>query len=385
MPKLLQSLLFPLLIIANSACEKNSNTDSSDKIPNRKNEDQKPIKVVGSQTSYDGEKLLKPETLLDYEAIKKRILLNSDPLTDDEKLELSNFFKQGPIEDCKKLLAEMPVDDTYNFFLMQFSRRFAENDIVGAVAWLKSLPEEANLQSAYSVIGSEAAKNPELAEKFIKNIIDPGLKRQFSTSYIGNLVNVVNGHSKLREIVNSESRHSDLGLDTPSLVMALGSIRNSPENTLVVLESMRTLLENYSDLSMFSKTSIADMVDPYSSQMTDFIKNNSEAKGVTELLTGPVIASWAEKDPNAASLWLESQTGKSRDFGIIGLVSTIAKLQPVSAMQWAISASDPEIRKRAVGTVLSNSYSETEQKKAIIINSILSQEEKDSYLKFISQ
>lgn len=211
------------------------------------------------------------------------------------------------------------------------------------------------------------------------------MKRQFSTSYVRGLLNAENGPARLREIVSSESASSALGLDTPALILSLGTANTTPDTTGIVLESMKSLLANDSDFSKFSATAIADMVDPYHAQVAEFISNNADATGVAELFTQPLMESWGKKDPIAAATWLQTQEGKARDQGIVGLVSAISNLQPVVAIQWAISASDPSARRQAVGTVASISFSEIAQKTAVIMESDLSSEEKEAYVKLITR
>lgn len=368
----------------NNGCKKERPGGSDSQIPSQKASGSLATEGRDARRHPERDRPQAGKNLTSYESIRSKLLGESAALTREDKAEISEFLISGPIEDCKKLIAEMPVNDTYDFFLTKFSRRFAEEDLSGAVAWLKSIPEEANLQTAYSVVGSAAAQNSTLAEQFAKNIKDPGLKDQFSSSYLRNLLNVENGAAKLREIINSEGKRAELGLDIPSVVIALGATKGTPENTAVILDSMKSLLENYTDLSGLSETSIADMVDPNQVQVAEFIDKNAGAKGVAEIFTRPLLESWARKDPISAANWLQNQQGALRDRGIVGFVSTIAKLQPASAMQWAISASDPAIRRQAVGVVAGNSFSEMEQKKTIINESNLSTAEKESYLKLLS-
>ncbi|MDB6078085.1 MAG: hypothetical protein JWO82_1832 [Akkermansiaceae bacterium] len=314
-------------------------------------------------------------------SVSREILEAHGALSPEARSRAVDFFLHGDVEACKETLAGMPVGDDYNSFLMRFSQRYAAQDLPGAVDWLRSLPQGPEMQTAYILIGSAAARDPQLAETFLHEIKDPGLKSYFSINYVTGLANLSNWKA-LDEVVGSASRRAELGISTPDIVLALGGGERSDSYVSMSLGYLTTLLKDYDKpYNTLASTSIESLVGKNPALAADYVTRNADAKGVAEVFTGPLVHEWSAQDPTAAAAWLLAQSGKTRDYGAVGLVSSLATLQPQTAAEWAVSVTDPDLRQQAIGSLLRNAISGRGAVRSVIENSNISAAEKERYLK----
>jgi hypothetical protein len=62
---------------------------------------------------------------------------------------------------------------------------------------------------------------------------------------------------------------------------------------------------------------------------------------------------WIEEDPGSASQWLAQQpAGEVQDWAILGLVSWADGNEPQSALDWAGTLTDPQLRSRYLGELM---------------------------------
>lgn len=311
--------------------------------------------------------------------IVARLSEGGKPLEQSEKQMAIALMRSGDIAICKEVLSRMPIGPLYEMLLGEFAERYSKEDLQGSFEWLAASPPEGHMENAYSRIGRSACTSPVKAERFIESISDRGLKAEFSAGYLMGLTQSQN-KAVLKEILASRTRTETLGLSGDIVFgTVVGQLASSKELGMA-FSCIDSMVESGISISGGGAEMAAGrLAECGLSEVITYLEREETKSGVKALVALPTMEKWGSSDPIRASEWLAKQNGDLRDYGAAGLVRAIAKTEPQSAVKWALSISQADLRLSALRDVSYRSKFERVEVRNIIQSSGYPQAAKDEY------
>lgn len=251
-----------------------------------------------------------------------------------------NKIYTSPLPEAQEHLSRLPLGYLFEFGLAILTSRLSEGETSAALEWYKGVfnKPEYKGSSVNGMIGKLAAKDFELVCAFTAQM--PASERADVMGYAFSGLASVNPHKAL-EFMNSEDFSKRFGLEKSSMMESLlpALVMTDPELAVQLAGTA-------------NNTAVSNLVSTWSS-----VQPSAALKYVLTLKNGPVKAAlaedavmqWAAADPTTASEQVNSlEEGIVKDQATLGMIRSIAKLQPEEALAWAYSVQDKSVQEKAL-------------------------------------